>query len=187
MTPDEVIQELQCMDVNITRRTLLRYETAKLIPTATRGGQGRGKGRITDYPLDAPSEAYAAYALLHGNPSYKPEVIARAREYVLKDIDNGEPNLLLKEPACVYWLIYYMLYNEKINPINSDIWIDYRSIDRSLGEFEKELPNVPPEINLENYNKEIIEVSFIKDSVIAKWWDPKDKKWSMHILFKNTD
>ncbi|MCM0758123.1 hypothetical protein M7775_05975 [Sporomusa sphaeroides DSM 2875] len=188
MTPDEVIQELQRMNVNITRRTLLRYETAKLIPAATRGGQGRGKGRTTDYPKDTPAEAYVANALLHGNPSYKPEVIARARQFVLKDIDSGEPNLMLKEPACIYWLIYFMLYNEKIDLQNHEIWIDFRTIDTTFNDgFEKEPPEIPPDINLENYQKGIISVCFVNYGIVAKMWDPQKKKWSSHVIFKNAD
>lgn len=66
MNPNEVINQLEKLGVEISRATLLRYEKQELIPLPKRGGGGAG-GRWTDYPPDTVAEAYAAWALMHGH------------------------------------------------------------------------------------------------------------------------
>lgn len=65
MTPDEVINRLAKLKINMTRRTLLNYEFWGLIPEAERGGGGKG-GRWADYPEHTIYYAYASWCLIHG-------------------------------------------------------------------------------------------------------------------------
>ena len=67
MTPDEVIEQLEKVGVEISRPTLTRYEKQGLIPIPDRGGLGRGGGRWTNYPRTTVYEAYAAWKLMHGD------------------------------------------------------------------------------------------------------------------------
>jgi len=64
MTPDQILNKLSVLGVDICRRTLLRYETQGLIPAAIRGSSGRGIGRWTDYPSDVVGKAVIVYKLL---------------------------------------------------------------------------------------------------------------------------
>lgn len=64
MTPDEACNALTSIGADVSRRTLLNYEKANLIPIPERGG-GR-KGRYTNYPNGTIEEAFAAWSLLHG-------------------------------------------------------------------------------------------------------------------------
>lgn len=65
MTPDEVCEALSIIGADVSRRTLLHYEEAGLIPTPERGGGGR-KGRFTDYPEWTVEEAFVAWRFIHG-------------------------------------------------------------------------------------------------------------------------
>jgi len=86
MTPDEVIDELKKNGISLSRRTLLRYEEMHLIPRAERGGLGRGKGRVTNYPPHTVSEAYTAANLLLANITR--EQIALARKEAIDLVEN---------------------------------------------------------------------------------------------------
>lgn len=66
MTPDEICNALIKIGANVSRRTLLNYEEAGLIPTPVRGSGGRKKGRFTDYPEKTIEETFAAWCLIHG-------------------------------------------------------------------------------------------------------------------------
>lgn len=88
MNPDQVIEGLKLKGVNITRRTLLRYETAKLIPEPVRGGKGRGRGRVTEYPVDTVERAHLVYRLLHGEPRYSVKALTLLRDKLLKTKDD---------------------------------------------------------------------------------------------------
>lgn len=63
LTPDQVINELQQRGLTITRRTLLNWEKAELIPAASRGSHGQGGGKWADYPTDTIPEALTAHLL----------------------------------------------------------------------------------------------------------------------------
>lgn len=65
LTRDEVRGKLKLLDVDITARTLRRYEEQKLISEATRGLPGLA-GRSTRYTEEVIYEAYAAWALMNG-------------------------------------------------------------------------------------------------------------------------
>lgn len=65
VTPDEVIREIERLGgPRIGRSTLLLWEKKGLIPAATRGSHGRGRGRYADYPPETPAEGLAAARLL---------------------------------------------------------------------------------------------------------------------------
>lgn len=63
LTPDLVVEQLEAQGVNITRRTLLNWEKAGLIPKAKRGSYGQGGGKWADYPTDTIPEALTAQIL----------------------------------------------------------------------------------------------------------------------------
>lgn len=88
MTPDEILSNLKNLGVSISRSTLLRYEKAGLIPQPIRGGQGRGKGRTTEYTLDTVGEAYAAYQFSHNEHNLTPASIKKIREDALKFVNT---------------------------------------------------------------------------------------------------
>lgn len=71
MTPDEVINQLKTLGVEISRPTLSRYESQDLIPKPKRGSLGRAGGSWTDYPDGTVEEVYAAWALMHGKYGLK--------------------------------------------------------------------------------------------------------------------
>lgn len=110
MTPDEVIEKLKRIGVEISRPTLTRYEKQKLIPEPKRGALGRGGGRWTDYPVETVSQAYAAWSLMHGNygddalgqlfgnklPVLGPEVISFIRSYSILRSAGGLDDLINK-------------------------------------------------------------------------------------------
>jgi hypothetical protein len=91
MTPDEVVNTLKKMGVEITRRTLLNYENWGLIPKPKRGGLGRGKGRTTYYPDETPAEAYAAWRSIKN----KQVDDLRAIRDKAKEIENDPEKLQL--------------------------------------------------------------------------------------------
>lgn len=95
MTPDEVLEKLKILGINISRPTLTRYENQGLIPRPKRGALGRAGGRWTDYPDGTVEETYAAWSLMHGeyghdnfrnqfankkSPYLSPDTIARAKK-----------------------------------------------------------------------------------------------------------
>lgn len=111
MNPDQVLEGLSKIDVAITRRTLLNYENGGLIAKATRGGGGPG-GRFSLYPEGTIEEAYAAWALLHGEygqdrekeffggtmPKIAPQAVAFTRAMIIHFIrryHRGEKNINL--------------------------------------------------------------------------------------------
>ncbi|MBP2658657.1 MAG: hypothetical protein H6Q69_1689 [Firmicutes bacterium] len=64
VTPDEVCKELQQIGANVSRRVLLNYENAGLIPIPERSSGKRG--RYTNYPPETVEEAFAAWSLIRG-------------------------------------------------------------------------------------------------------------------------
>jgi hypothetical protein len=93
--------------VDITRRTLLNYETNKLISEPKRGGGGPG-GRWTDYPAGTVEEARAAWQMLHGKyPGSLPEKIF-----------DGKPPTLSPEMISIARRLAHRVYLEKNNLIS---------------------------------------------------------------------
>ena len=93
-SPDDVVTKLATLNVNVSRRTLLNYETWDLIDKPKRGGGGTG-GRWTEYPRGVVEQSYAAWCLLHGEyvknneimteligekaPAYSPGIVRLAK------------------------------------------------------------------------------------------------------------
>lgn len=88
MRPDIVLKKLEELGVEISERTLQRYVKDNLIPEPERKSGGRGKGRITDYPEETPTEAYASYYLMHGDIKLPPKMVAEARNHALHFEEN---------------------------------------------------------------------------------------------------
>ncbi|SDF87323.1 hypothetical protein [Sporolituus thermophilus] len=85
MSPDEVIERLKQKGVEISRRTLLRYEEAGLISEPKRGGLGRGRGRTTDYPNDVVAEVLT---VSHLKGKYSQSQIAEGRKKAIELVNN---------------------------------------------------------------------------------------------------
>ena len=85
MSPDEVIERLKQKGVEISRRTLLRYEEAGLISEPQRGGLGRGRGRTTDYPNDVVAEVLTVFYLKN---KYSQAEIAEGRKKALELVND---------------------------------------------------------------------------------------------------
>jgi len=64
MKPNDVIEQLKELGVDISRETLRRWVNANLIPEPERGNLGRGQGRYSEYPQETVWEAFAAWHLL---------------------------------------------------------------------------------------------------------------------------
>ena len=112
MSPDEVIERLKDLGVEISRPTLSRYEKQGLIPEPKRGSLGRAGGRFSEYPPETVSEAFAAWSLLHGKyfsnffggptPKIPPQTIKHFREAVLtrmsfSEVEKTENEIIDKE------------------------------------------------------------------------------------------
>lgn len=193
--------ELRSMDVNITRRTLLRYEKANLIPEPIRGGQGRGKGRTTDYPDSTASEAFAAYYLLNGNPSYRVETVASARKTILSWLENGVDSqditdilrdkrpYIYGESVYMTWFIYKMIFFKKIRFDRGIFWVDYPSVGHLLNsdkDFENEFPVLSPDKNLNLIENDLGIVYLFENAIAIKHWTWKEKKWVTHWVERQT-
>ncbi len=102
LTPDEVIEKLKDIGIEISRPTLSRYEKQKLIPKPERGSLGRAGGRWTDYPENTIEEAYAAWKLMHGD--YGDESI--------RELFGGKMPILNPATVSIIREIYYMRIQE---------------------------------------------------------------------------
>lgn len=90
MSPDEVIAEVERLGgPRISRRTLLLWEQEELIPPATRGSHGQGRGRFSDYPPETPQEAFAAAKLLRNGVPYTGELPWKRVKLTLGDVRNA--------------------------------------------------------------------------------------------------
>lgn len=98
MKPDEIIEKLKKLDIEISRQTLLNYEKWELIPLPKRGGAGKGKGRWTEYPEHALPEFIASWSMLHGNYRLKPGFVAQLRKKSLEFADRPV-TIKLQEPG----------------------------------------------------------------------------------------
>jgi hypothetical protein len=152
VSPDEVINKVAVLGVEISRATLLRYENQGLISKPERGGGGAG-GRWTDYPDQTVQEVYASWCLLHGNygsnelreifdsrpPKISPAAIEKIRlyqlyetmkeVYVLEALCDGTVNkgMSVEEHAKIYKTVLLSTEPEKIK--------------RLYDEFDKECKN----------------------------------------------
>lgn len=79
VTPDEVIKKLEEHGLDITRRTLLRWEGEGLIPKPERGSYGQGGGKWTNYPDETIPEALTV-SILKDVYRLKHSEIAEARK-----------------------------------------------------------------------------------------------------------
>ena len=65
MKPEEVLQRLQELNINVGDRTLRDWKNKGLIPQPKTGSYGQGLGRWADYPDETIPEGVAGYNLLH--------------------------------------------------------------------------------------------------------------------------
>ncbi|CVK18759.1 hypothetical protein [Sporomusa sphaeroides] len=105
MTPDELIEKVQPLRVKIKRRSLLNYEKNGFIDKPLRGGNGRGKGRTTEYHEKAWLDVYIAYRILHEHKIPAPYIAAAFKKRnKLPNLDCNDDAIL---DANVLWLTYY--------------------------------------------------------------------------------
>lgn len=102
MLPDEIIGELKQRGITITRRTLLNWEKAGLVPEATRGSYGQGGGKWADYPEETIPAAMTAYLL--------------KEVYQLKNADIAEARKGFFEGRPAFFKDTYGYYYLKMEP-----------------------------------------------------------------------
>lgn len=140
MTPDEVCDALVKIGANVSRRTLLHYEEAGLIPKPTRGGGGRN-GRFTDYPEWTAEEAFAAWSFIHGKygdvvnslfegmgPKMAPLVVKRLRDLHYSRKRENSKTYEDSETA------YLNLSGQMLKDINNSCF----KRDKDLDDFEQQ-------------------------------------------------
>lgn len=149
MSPTEFVNKLKDKRIEVTTRTLLNYETNGLIPKPERHGEGRGRGKSTDYPDGALYEFMASYQLINGaEHRINQKLVKQFREKALEleQKTDWTPEKLLKEYSenirevfgSVFWLQYRDLAKEGI-PLNSGAGVQYFVKD---GKLEKKI-NLP--------------------------------------------
>ena len=149
MSPTEFVNKLKDKRIEVTTRTLLNYETNGLIPKPERHGEGRGRGKSTDYPDGALYEFMTSYQLINGaEHRINQKLVKQFREKALelKQKTDWTPEKLLKEYSenirevfgSVFWLQYRDLAKEGI-PLNSGAGVQYFVKD---GKLEKKI-NLP--------------------------------------------
>jgi hypothetical protein len=97
MNPNDLVERLAKIGVNITSRTIFNYAEWQIIPKPERGASRAGKW--VDYPDEAILEIYAAWSLIHGEygnesihelfagkpPKIAPDAIAMIRLIYMAD------------------------------------------------------------------------------------------------------
>jgi hypothetical protein len=106
LLPDEIIGELKQRGITITRRTLLNWEKAGLVPEATRGSYGQGGGKWADYPEETIPAAMTAYLL--------------KEVYQLKNADIAEARKGFFEGKPAFFKDTYGRYYTKLEPGKQD-------------------------------------------------------------------
>ena len=112
--PEAVLKKLSELGITITERTLQKYVKNELIPMPERKSAGRGRGKITDYPEEAPAEFYASYNQVHGKIKWPLDKVAAARKRALRVKDDpllfgprmkGDKGDKLAGALAVNWLL----------------------------------------------------------------------------------
>ena len=135
MSPTEFVKILEEKGIQITTRTLLNYETNGLIPKPERRGEGRGRGKTTDYPNHAIYEFMASYQLVNGaEHKINQKLVKQFREKALELEQKSDwtPEKLEKEYAenireifgSIFWLQYRDLAKEAIK-LDSGAGVQY--------------------------------------------------------------
>ncbi len=115
MTPDEVLEKLKSLGIEVTERTLQRYVKDELIPMPERKSGGRGKGRSTDYKEETPAEFYASHRLRF-EYGLKADIIARCRK---RAVDNDLGFSLEASPEYLIEIGFAKLWLSKVEEVNT--------------------------------------------------------------------
>lgn len=143
VTPTEVLEKLKGLGLEITQRTLQRYEKAELIPVPKRGSAGRGKGKFTDYPPETVWEAYVAHYFMHDELfEWSSNRIAKARKNALDGIkikkDGGIANLDINGYEFYLWRLYSLYLKYGLNIHEADPVGGLGSLFRAIQDEDKE-------------------------------------------------
>lgn len=79
MNPNEVIEQLRELGVNISRKTLYNWEQWGLISEPT-----FRNSRVSDYPQETPFEAFASWYMLNNEPKVSPERLKDVRAIAIQ-------------------------------------------------------------------------------------------------------
>lgn len=170
MTPDEVINKLKELGVNISKSTLRNYEKWGLIPLAKHGSAGRGKGRTTDYPKETVAEAYASAKLInrHNTLRLSPSNVARCRVMAKKRKHDF---------FSLIWLsINLLISNGYVEAEKNSIIVFYQERG-NVDELKKNLNN----IIIDYYQKSEADVNLNDEDYLTGYIDAEI---SQHILCK---
>ena len=96
MQPDEVLETLSKAGIHRDKRTLQRYAKAGLIPKPETKAAGRGKGKIADYPQEAPAEMYASLQVMNNYQQFNVNDVAKLRKAAFHLKDDSGPYRLSK-------------------------------------------------------------------------------------------
>lgn len=162
MSPNEVIDQLSKIGIDISRATLLRYENQELIPKPSRGGGGAG-GRWTDYPDDTVLWAEIAWRLIHGEYGgteirkyfegkmlkLPPLLIAKLRSKQIKCMEKGIPIQESWDDApslggeglylCSFQIIYDSLCGQIKLGRDKKVENELQQIERGLGRLKEKM------------------------------------------------
>lgn len=121
VTPAEVLESLKELGLEITQRTLQRYENSGLIPIPKRGSGGRGKGKFTDYAPETVWEAYVAHYFMHNKIfDWSSEKVAAIRNISLngvkKDKLSGQSSRIpgIMDYEIFIWRLYALYTKYKL-------------------------------------------------------------------------
>ena len=195
MSPDEVLFELKKLGIEMTRRSLARYEAWELIPEAVRGGLGRGRGRTSDYSKDAVGDAYVAWRLMNEFKYRKAEEIKELRKRVSRSRDGIEKDNFYSLLAVKDMYIFGALFHAwELNvPANTGFFVNFVVFEggRGINKYSF-LAHGGPEDGpvhgairvtysfLENRNVTKVETT-------AEVWDAQSSKWIHILMIKNLD
>ncbi len=128
MNPTDFVDKLKEKGIEITTRTLQNYVQKGLIPTPERRGEGRGRGKSSEYPESALYEFMASYQLMNG-PEHKISPLLvnefRKKALELENKTDWTPEKLQKE------------YSENIRTVFGAVfWLQYRDLAKEGIKFD---------------------------------------------------
>lgn len=199
MSPDEIITNLRPLNINISRRTLLNYEVEKLISEPVRGGNGRGRGRTTEYNENAWKEVYVAYRMLHGM-KFSKDIIREARSKLFGS-SNGTYCGQWSVTGNTFTILYYALWIAAYVRVPAIGTLDFIYEKWNSGETLKAMQeNLKRGLYIDGENpqpgatyviipKEVLLVEWEKsmDKVTVIIWDSESKQWKFALRGKNSE
>lgn len=126
MSPAELVDALVGLGVKLTERTLLNWVNAGVLPEPERSNLGRSRGKIVDYPPDAPFVAYAAWRLKFDGGLKLPDIARIKRDvdewWAAKAEEAPIPRSVMYTPDHFAWVVMYRIATFNV-PVNVPVII----------------------------------------------------------------